>query len=300
MTNSLERTSSLELRKDSLGLKKYCLLFSIEQTSHKLKQVLLSAFGFTLLFLQSTAHANTSQCDNVILSGHPNLPPVVWGDYQKTLGAAPELVSEILTREGINVVSDYQGGINRVLRKLESGDIALNPAMVRTRELEKTVQFIEPPIFTQKYAVLVKKGKHKDLNSWDDLRKLLGVTPKGLSLGAEFDEFSRKNLRLIRTFHARQGLLMLNVGRVDYAIYPDIQGDLFMSLLDFEGRFEKASVDIASFKLYVGVSRKLDCKLPLDTLSEQLNYMLNSGRADHTVNDNLYKWMDFSLSKRPR
>ncbi|WP_236631494.1 substrate-binding periplasmic protein [Endozoicomonas numazuensis] len=292
MTNSLECKNSLEPIKSGL-------LFFVDHPP-QLKHILLSALGLTLLFVISTAHSMTRLCDNILLSGHPNLPPIIWGDYQKTLGAAPELVSNILSKEGISVNSDYQGGINRVLRKLQTGEIDLNPAMVRTPELEKTVQFIEPPIYTQKYAVLVKKGKHKNLDSWDDLKKLLGVTPKGLSLGAEFDEFARKNLRLIRTFHARQGLLMLNVGRVDYAIYPDIQGDLFMSLLDFEGRFEKASVDIASFKLYVGVSRKLDCKLPLESLSKQLSYMLNSGQADHTVNDNLYKWMDFSLSKRPR
>ncbi|MGI9281635.1 MAG: substrate-binding periplasmic protein [Endozoicomonas sp.] len=293
MINGLECKNSLDPLRQGL-------LFGAGQISTRLKYILLSALGFTLLLVMDTVQGKSRQCDHVLLAGHPNLPPIIWGDYQKTLGAAPELVSDILTREGIQVDSDYQGGINRVLRKLQSGEIDLNPAMVRTPELEDKVHFIEPPIYTQKYAVLVRKGKHKDLNSWDDLKKLLGVTPKGLSLGTEFDEYARKNLRLIRTFHARQGLLMLNVGRVDYAIYPDTQGDLFMSLLDFEGRFEKASVDIASFKLYVGISKKLDCELPLKSLSEQLNFMLNSGLADHTVNDNLYKWMDFSLSKRPR
>lgn len=264
----------------------------------KRPSIIRTAFCLCTLFAGNAVQAKPEYCKSVVLSGHPNFPPVVWGDHQKIIGAAPDLITEILSNSGITVSSDYLGGNNRVLRKLAAGDIDINPAMIKSPEMEESTHFIDPPIYTQSYAVIVRKGKHTRLDTWEDLIPLQGVTPKGLSFGQEFDAFAKENLKLIRTFNARQGLMMLNVGRVDYAIYPDVQGDLFVSLLDFEGRFEKASVDIASFKLHIGISRKLDCDLPLKTLSEELNYMLSSGQADHTVNDNLYKWMEFSLDRR--
>lgn len=91
---------------------------------------------------------------------------------------------------------------------------------------------------------------------------------------------------------------MLNVGRVDYAIYPQIQGNLFVSLLDFEGRFEKMPVEIASFNLHVGISRNMNCSLPVEAISEQLQVRQKNGYTERVVNDSLYKWMGFSLEKR--
>ncbi|MGI9273757.1 MAG: transporter substrate-binding domain-containing protein [Endozoicomonas sp.] len=249
-------------------------------------------------FYPALSFASDQPCSRVVLSGHPNLPPVVWGDSQIITGAAPELVRNILQKHQIEVVSDYLGGNRRVLRKMQSGVVDINPAMVRTPEDEQYVQFIEPAIYTQSYSVIIKRGAENIPKNWEDLVKLQGVTPKGLSFGHDFDLFARDNLKLIRTFNAKQGLMMLNVGRVDYAIYPNIQGDLFVSLLDFEGRFEKAPVEIASFKLHIGISDKIGCKLPVKKIAEELKYLHKSGRADHTVNDNLYKWMEFSLDKR--
>ncbi len=239
------------------------------------------------------------QCKNVILAGHPDLPPITWGDYQKTLGAATDLTTDILNSMDIQVTSDYNGGINRVIRNLQSGRITINPAMIKSPYLSEDIEFIEPAIYTQKYVVLVKKGKSLQLDNWDDLKGLLGVTPKGLSFGKEFDLFSSEHLRIIRTYHARQGLLMLNVGRVDYAIYPDTQSDLFISLMNLERRFEKAGVDIASFELFIGVSKNISCKLPLAKISEKLIKSHKSGNSAHTINDSLYKWMEYSLKLNP-
>nr|WP_228550715.1 transporter substrate-binding domain-containing protein [Endozoicomonas sp. OPT23] len=233
------------------------------------------------------------------MAGHPDLPPVSWGDFQQTLGAATDLTTGILNSLGIQTTSDYRGGVNRVIRNLQSGRIALNPAMVKTPELAENVRFIEPAIYTQKYVVLVKKGRSENLNSWNDLKGLVGVTPKGLSFGEKFDYFASNNLRIIRTYHARQGILMLNVGRVDYAIYPDTQSDLFISLMNLEQRFEKAKVDIASFELHIGVSKNTPCELPLEKISEELRKSHKSGQSAHTINDSLYKWMEYSLKVSP-
>ncbi|MFK0571531.1 hypothetical protein [Endozoicomonas sp.] len=251
----------------------------------------------TLLF-SSHLLAQTRLCKEVVLTGHPDLPPVSWGDFQNTRGAAAELITDILEQQGISVINDYFGGANRVNHKLQQGIIHINPAMSYQQKYLKDIQYIEPPIYTQSYMVVTRKDRHMEISQWSDMKKLKGVAPKNLRFSEEFNLYSTNHLNLVRTFNAKQGLKMLNVGRVDYAIYPQTQGDLFMSLLDFEGRFEKMPVEISSFELHTAISRKLNCQLPLQTISNQLQKWKKSGYTDKVINDSLYKWMDFSLEKR--
>lgn len=257
---------------------------------------------FTTLFitLLFSCHliAQPRFCKEVVLTGHPDLPPVAWGDFQNTHGAATELITEVLERHGVTVINDYFGGANRVNYKLQQGIIHINPAMSYQQKYLKDIQYLEPPIFTQSYMVVTRKGRRLTISQWSDMKKLKGVTPKNLRFSKQFNQYANNHLNLVRTFNAKQGLKMLNVGRVDYAIYPQTQGDLFMSLLDFEGRFEKMPVEISSFELHTAISKKLNCQLPLEAISNQLQKWQKSGYTDKVINDSLYKWMGFSLEKR--
>ncbi len=260
----------------------------------------LQRFTTLLITLLFAGHlmAQPRLCKEVVLTGHPDLPPVAWGDFQNTHGAATELITEVLERHGVTVINDYFGGANRVNYKLQQGIIHINPAMSYQQKYLKDIQFLEPPIFTQSYMVVTRKDRHFTISQWSDMKKLKGVTPKNLRFSKQFNQYANNHLNLVRTFNAKQGLKMLNVGRVDYAIYPQTQGDLFMSLLDFEGRFEKMPVEISSFELHTAISRKLNCQLPLEAISTQLQKWQKSGYTDKIINDSLYKWMGFSLEKR--
>lgn len=246
----------------------------------------------------ATPNAIAENCQYITLSGHPNLPPVVWGDYLSTLGSAPDLINEVLIQHNIEVFSDFKGGNNRVIRDFQLGKFEINPAMARTPEAEEYTLFIEPAIYTQSYDVIVKKRSKLNITRWGELKKLKGVTSKDTYLGEEFESYADKYLDLVRIRNTQQGLKMLNVGRVDYAIYPQIQDDLFVSLFDLEGVFEKMPVDIASFKLYVGISKATTCTLPIEAISEWIQTSLDNGHSEHVLNDNLYKWMGFGLNTK--
>ncbi|WP_419831391.1 hypothetical protein [Endozoicomonas atrinae] len=252
---------------------------------------------FALIF-SSHLLAQLPICKEVVLTGHPDLPPVTWGDYQNTRGAAAELITEILERQGINVINDYFGGANRVNHKLQQGIIHVNPAMSYQQKYLNDILYIDPPIYTQSYIVVTRKDRQFNISQWSHLQKLKGVAPKNLRFSNTFNDYANSHLNLVRTLNAKQGLKMLNVGRVDYAIYPQTQGDLFMSLLDFEERFEKMPVEISSFQLHTAISKKMDCLIPTDTISTQLKEWQKSGYTDKVINDSLYKWMGFSLEKR--
>ncbi|WP_299732678.1 transporter substrate-binding domain-containing protein [uncultured Endozoicomonas sp.] len=244
--------------------------------------------------------AQTPICKEIVLTGHPDLPPVSWGDYQNTHGAASELITEILEEEGIKVINDYFGGANRVTYKLRQGIIHINPAMTYQQKYLNEVYHIYPPVYTQSYMVVTRKDDDRDIREWTDMIDLKGVAPRNVRFSKEFERFAEDNLSIVKTFNAKQGLKMLDVGRVDYAIYPQIQGDLFVSLLDLEGRLEKMPVELSPFDLYIAVSKELGCTLPVNKISQELTKRQESGYADKLLNDSLYKWMGFSLEKRQR
>ncbi|WP_426416683.1 hypothetical protein [Aestuariirhabdus sp. LZHN29] len=254
-----------------------------------------------LLIWLTTASAAvySNTCEQVKLAGHPNLPPVVWGDYLSTLGSAPDLVEEMLAEQGIAVASDFKGGNNRVMRDFRLGKFDINPAMARSPETEAYTIFIEPPIYTQSYIVITNRRSNLNISDWNQLRGLKGVASKDTYLGNRFETFADAELDLIRIQNAQQGLKMLHVGRIDYAIYPQIQDDLFVSLLNMEGVFEKMPVDIATFELYVGISKASTCDLPLEAMASWISHSIESGHSAHVMNDNLYKWMGYGLSSKP-
>ena len=237
-------------------------------------------------------------CQKIIMSGPPDFPPVVWSDYLEIHGAAKELLAKAFKQHDIEVVTDHLGGYNRVLNHFKKGLIHIIPAMTRDSELADHTTFIEPAIYQQTYAVIVRRNKKQLPKTWDDLIALRGVAPRGLTLGDNFNQFAKNNLQIMRTTRPRQGLKMLEVGRVDYAIYPDIQGDLFVSLLDLEGKFEKTPVDIATFNLHAGISNALDCDLPLENITHTIRELIKSGEAATIFNDSLYKWMGYSLDHK--
>ena len=250
----------------------------------------------TLIFTSSKAGAR--MCHSVTMSGPPDFPPVVWSDYLEIHGAAKELLEKAFKRHNIDVTTDHLGGYNRVLSHFKKGLIHVIPAMTRNSELAEHTTFIEPAIYQQTYAVVVRRDKENHPQTWDDLTMLRGVAPRGLTFGDDFNQFANNNLQVMLTTRPRQGLKMLEVGRVDYAIYPDIQGDLFVSLLDLEGKFEKTPIDIATFNLYAGVSNALDCDIPLEDISSTIQALIKSGEAATIFNDSLYKWMGYSLDQK--
>lgn len=214
------------------------------------------------------------------------------------IGAAPDIAEQLFNQQGITVVNDHRGGYNRVQRQMAEGTLDINPAMPKNERTERYTDFLEPPIYAHSYAVIVRRDRALQLQNWDDLIGLRGVAPKDINFSPAFDQFAEGKLHLMRTVNARQGLKMLDVGRVDYSIYPEVQDDLFVSLLDLEGRFQKMPVDIATFELYIGISKKRSCELPLDQLNQDLQQLVNQGGIAQAINDNLYKWMGQSLKAK--
>ncbi|MCL6416065.1 transporter substrate-binding domain-containing protein [Aestuariirhabdus sp. Z084] len=255
----------------------------------------LAIFSLLSCFVSSTSAHAQQACQEVKVSGHANLPPLSWYANDTLHGAGMMALRKILAKENIRIIPVEPGSPQRLTKALKEGRVDIT--LTATNEVVdlRTVNLIAPTLYTTNYLVLVRKDSDHVPQSWDDLKSLRGVVPRELDLGNSFEKFAEKNLPISRVHRAQQGLLMLKAKRVDYAIYPLIQADLLVSLYNYEGTLRKAPVEISSQDFYLGVSKHIDCRLPLDRITAELQNMHKGAEIDRLANDALYQWMGLHL-----
>ena len=254
----------------------------------------LFALGLSLC-TQLTA----ATCQNITISGPPNFPPIVWSDYRETHGAASDILKKALQEHSITSTTDHVGGYRRTLKAIQRGRIHAIVGIPRNRETENNIVFINTPLYTHNLTVLVRKTMplNEHPKTWEDLLQLKGAMPNQLSLSDAFVP-PHTPKKLMRTFTPNLALKMLAIGRVDYTIYPNMQDDLLVSLLNLEGQFKKLPLISRNVPVYVGFSQQVDCDLPISKIDASIQRMIQSGESEEILNDSLYKWMNYQLNKR--
>ena len=247
--------------------------------------------------LPLTSQINAHACTSLTMAGPPDFPPVVWSDYKETHGAAKDLLQQVLQKQGIQLTTDHVGGYRRVLKAFQDGRIQVVAGIPRTPETQAIGQFTSSPLYTHSLTVLVRRSTPEKPKSWSDLLELKGAMPDQLSIEEIFSE-DQLPKKMIRTFTPNLALKMLRVGRVDYTIYPNIQDDLMVSLLNLEGTLEKLPFISHKVPVYVALSNNIDCEISVEKLNRDIQNFIRSGEADQTLNDSLYKWMSYQLKKR--
>ena len=255
----------------------------------------IQALAFITFFYTSSIYAHT--CTSLTMAGPPDFPPVVWSDYRETHGAARDLLQQALKKQGIELTTDHVGGYRRVLKAFQDGRIQLVAGIPKTPETQAIANFSENPVYTHSLTVLVRRSASNKPNTWNDLLPLKGAMPDQLSIQAIFEK-DQTPQKLIRTFTPSLALKMLKVGRVDYTIYPNIQDDLIVSLLNLEGALEKLPLMGHSIPVYIALSKDIKCDISIEQLNRDIQTLTQSGEAEKVLNDSLYKWMSYQLKKR--
>ncbi|WP_281647483.1 transporter substrate-binding domain-containing protein [Parendozoicomonas sp. Alg238-R29] len=258
--------------------------------------ILIQTLAVILVQLTSTK-VIAETCSSLTMAGPPDFPPVVWSDYRETRGAARDLLEQALNKQGIELKTDHVGGYRRVLKALTDGRIQLITGIPKTPETSAIATFSSTPLYIHSLTVLTKRSHGKKPHNWNDLLELKGAMPDQLSVEEIFHN-QQKPKKLIRTFTPNLALKMLKIGRVDYTIYPNIQDDLLVSLLNLEGTLEKLPLITQKVPVFVAFSKNIDCSISIQQLNTDLQKLTKSGEAEKILNDSLYKWMSYQLKKR--
>ncbi|MDG4719360.1 MULTISPECIES: substrate-binding periplasmic protein [Thalassospira] len=240
------------------------------------------AIWATILFSASDLHADDktvrNSCDQLIVSGHTDYPPFNYTDHETFRGASIDLIRLIARKIGIRVEIRNVGPWIRAVKNLTDGDIDLLVALYITPERQSQYLFTRP--YAQDPIVMFSMARSAfPFKDWYDLAGKVGVTTRGDSWGADFDQFIEQHLTMMRVNTTDQMIDMLSQKRADYGIQGLYTLERSERRIDMANDIAISSTPIKSEQMYMALSRQSPCR----DLIDKINLAIEEFEQDGTI-----------------
>lgn len=220
--------------------------------------------------------------DKIIISGHPEYPPVTWREGETIVGAAAEMAATIFTELGIPYKFEATGPWKRVQMNARQGIIDVIAAAyhnpTRQQYMDYTIAFMEDPV-----SVFVLEEKSFPFNKWEDLIGKTGNTALGESYGKKFDQFIKQKLTVERTPTLIQNFRKLEAGHVDYAIIGLYPGLAYASVTGFKDKIAILPNNILEEKFYMTFSEKSEFAHLLPKVNKIITRLKKQGLIEQWI-----------------
>ena len=216
---------------------------------------------------------------SIMISGHPEWPPIMFRSGAVIDGAGPALVKKIFDGLQLRTAFPFSGTWDEVQAKARSGELDVLVAAYKTTE-RLTYMLYSDPYTTDPVAIFVAKGKAFAFDNWNVLIGKKGVAMVGDSYGQQFDDFAAANLQLTRATTAAQAFGLLSSGQADYFLYSLYAGDDFLKKAGTAAQFESLPRFVAEEPFYITISKKSPFVIYLD----DINAAIAKFKADGTIN----------------
>ncbi len=224
--------------------------------------------------------------DTIIISGHPEYPPIMWQEGRTIVGVAAEVAKTVFTEIGIPYEIKATGPWKRVQRNARYGKIDViisaysNPE--RRAYMDYTIPFIKDPV-----SIFVLKGNKFPFNQWEDLIGKRGNTVLGESFGKEFDQFMKQNLSVERTAKVKQNFQKLAAGHADYAIIGMYPGFACAAVTGFKDKIEVLPNPVVEENFHMTFSKKSKFKHLRPKANQIIERLKNEGVIENWVQEYL-------------
>ena len=222
-----------------------------------MKRTFLFALALAMLPVAATAE---STCTALVITGHPDYPPVAWAKDGSLDGAAPELVTKIARSLGVaKVTAKNFGSWEKAQAAARSGEADIIFGLAKNDERATYLDYIEPPFMLDPVAIVVRQGDSFPFAKWEDLKGRNGVTNVGESYGKEFDAFMAKELTVARAPGVDKAFAALVDRKADYLIIGLYPGRALAQQLGLSAKVAFLPKEVQSQELFVAFSKKSGC-----------------------------------------
>jgi polar amino acid transport system substrate-binding protein len=215
---------------------------------------------------------------SIMISGHPEWPPIMFQSGAVIDGAGAALVKKIFDDLQLRTAFPFSGTWDEVQAKARSGEVDVLVAAYKTTE-RLTYMLYSDPYTTDPIALYVPKGKAFPFDNLNMLIGKKGVAMVGDSYGQQFDDFAAANLQLTRVTQASQGFDLIASGQADYFLYALYAGDDLLKKNGQASKFESLPRFVAEENFYITISQKSPFVIYLD----DINKALAKYKADGTI-----------------
>jgi polar amino acid transport system substrate-binding protein len=252
----------------------------------RLQFLFVAVTGMVMAFLGSGCQIKMK--DELIISGHPNSPPIMWREKNSIKGVGAELAEIIFAEQNIPVKNEYAGDWREVLQKAEDGKIDLIVGLFkqtdRMRYLDYSIAYAEVPV-----VIVVKRSRTFTFNKWSDLIGKKGTMNTGESWGREFDEYLKKKLQ-IQELPVEQGFQALVDEKVDYMVISLFPAEIKSRKYGVQNQIEILQKPVTTQNYYMAFSKKSKFTNLLPKVNEKLKELTGNGRVNKLLDRNMILW----------
>lgn len=222
-----------------------------------MKNVFLLALALAIFPVAASAE---STCKALVITGHPDYPPVSWAKDGSLVGAAPELVTKVARSLGVKKVTVKNfGSWEKAQAAARGGEADVIFGIYKNDERATYLDYIEPPFMLDPVSVVVREGGEFPFAKWEDLKGRSGVANVGESFGKEFDAFMAKELTVARAPGVDKAFAALTDKKADYLVIGLYPGRVLARQLGLSAKVVFLPKEVQSFDMFAAFSRKSKC-----------------------------------------
>jgi len=246
--------------------------------------------GTVLVGMLALAGITTAACDRIVVTGHPNYPPIIWtsGD---TLDGLPTRVFQKLGLESrVKVEVINSGSWEAALEAVRSGNADAIAGMYATEERKAWAELITPSYLDNRISVIVARARPIKFSGRRDLVDKKGVANSAESFGDDLDAFVSQRLTVSRVEGTEKALDALLAGKADYVIsgtYPAISTALAKGIRERIIILEPPLVNSPTFLAF---SKKSPCRSLAAAFGMRIEQMKASGELRHMEQQAIRDW----------
>ena len=200
----------------------------------------------------------------------------------KYTGIDMEILQRLADANGLQLLVKA-APLARCQAMTKSGDPDIITTVLRTREREHFIRYLEAPYQTHSTKVFYLRSEDpRQVVSYEQLYGLDIGVKRGARYGARFDEDGKLHKQAVAS-HVLN-FKKLAAGRLDLVISTESEGDYLIKDYGWQGQFKKAALrfDLPT-NVYFGLSKHSSLLTLAPTLESQLQQLIRDGEVERII-----------------
>jgi polar amino acid transport system substrate-binding protein len=243
------------------------------------------------VFLYSAAlWAYAGECSRLVVTGHPNYPPLLWSTGSTLDGAPVRLAQKLAAEVGAQVQVINPGDWEKAVTAVRTGDADMIVGIYFNDERTSFLEFVRPAWIQDTVSVIVAQDRSFAFSGIADLVERRGAAGKAESFGNDLDKYIAEKLNVTRTDGLSAAFDMLLAGQTDYVIdgtYPALKVAIERGIKDKVAVLEPPLVTEGG---YMAFSKKSACQHLAAAFGKRIEEMQKSGDIDALIRAATQDW----------
>ncbi len=234
-------------------------------------------------------------CENLIVTGHPEYPPIGYATDGAIAGAGAMVVETLSAMFAVPVQPIDFGSWEAAQAAARSGEADIIFGIYYNDERATYLDYVEPAFTLDPVVVFAPAGTLSAFSGRDDLIGLRGVTNQGESFGVELDAFIEESLDLARVDGVDVAFQTLLSGDADYMIFGLYPGLAELRAAGVADQVDVLEPHLLEAEMFIAFSKESPCLSLIEPFGEAIATMRDNGEIDALIDLADSQWLQLAF-----